>query len=194
MMRHTCVRFHVTVAATALLLHAHAARAQASPSPESVRRLPPAAFSELPAAVRRDLERRSCSIPQPWSVRAASNVVRGSFIGAKTPDWAVLCSVRDTSQILIYGSSSSGPTGVIDSLERAADVAWMQGIGQKRWGYSRLLRRLPLKRIRGWRRDADGKAIPQPIDHDAIEQIFMDKAADAFYLAAGRLYRQVTAD
>ena len=45
-----------------------------------------------------------------------------------------------------------------------------------------------------WRDDVDGHPIPQPIDHDAIEDIFEGKAADAFYYAAGRWYRQVTAN
>ena len=70
----------------------------------------------------------------------------------------------------------------------------MQGIGSSRWGFSRLLRLLPLKQIRAWRHDVEGHAMPQPIDHDAIEQVFIEKAAEAFYYVAGRLYRQVTAE
>ena len=45
-----------------------------------------------------------------------------------------------------------------------------------------------------WRRDDDGRSIPRPIDHDAIEQTFLGKAADAFYRAGGRWYRRATAD
>jgi len=57
-----------------------------------------------------------------------------------------------------------------------------------------MLRVLRVQRIRAWRHDVDGNAIPQPIDHDAIEQAFIGKAAEAFYHVAGRWYRQVTAD
>ncbi|HSC30608.1 MAG TPA: hypothetical protein VLD17_02705 [Gemmatimonadaceae bacterium] len=57
-----------------------------------------------------------------------------------------------------------------------------------------MLRLLPLKQIRAWRYDVEGHAIPQPLDHDAIEQAFIGRAAEAFYYVAGRLHRQVTAD
>jgi len=36
--------------------------------------------------------------------------------------------------------------------------------------------------------------VPRPIDHDAIEQTFLGKAADALYRAAGGWYRRATAD
>jgi hypothetical protein len=70
----------------------------------------------------------------------------------------------------------------------------MQAVGGGRWGYSRRLQALPPGKIRSWRRDADGRAIPQPIDHDAIEQIFTDKAAEGFYFARGRWYRRILAE
>ena len=38
----------------------------------------PSAFRELPDAVRQDLERRHCTIPQP-SVNRRENVIRGRF-------------------------------------------------------------------------------------------------------------------
>jgi hypothetical protein len=145
----------------------------------------------LPIAIRHDLETRGCRVPQPWDAAAPANVIRGSFTAARRNEWAVLCSVRDTSQILIYRVGFPTP---VDSLQRSSDVGWMQGVGGDRWGYSRLLQVRPLQRIRAWRHDIDGQTIPQPVDHDAIEQVFEGKAAEAFYFAAGRWYRQVTAD
>lgn len=191
------VRYLIVVA---LLLRATSARAQAGPSPDSIRRLPPAAFLTLPVMIRRDLEVRRCLVPQLWDGGAPGNVVHGAFTAAKATEWAVLCSVRDTSQILIYRVGTGHRAGagrsarVVDSLLPAADVGWMQGIGGGRWGFSRLLRTIPFRKIRAWRRDVDGHAIPQPIDHDAVEQHFAGKAAEAFYYAAGRWYRQITAD
>ena len=70
----------------------------------------------------------------------------------------------------------------------------MQRISDTQWGFSLLLGTLPLDRIRTWRRDDAGRSIPRPIDHDAIEQTFLGKAADAFYRAEGRWYRRATAD
>ena len=184
------VTFFITAAT---LLGVTSTRAQPGPLPDSIRRLTPAAFADLPNAVRHDLESRECSVPQPWDGRAPHNVIRGAFTNAGVVGWAVLCSVRDTSQILIYRASSGNVAQVVDSLLRDADRAWMQGIGGNRWGYSRLLQTMPLRKIRAWR-NFDGHAVPQPIDHDAIQQVFLDKAAEAFYFAAGRWYRHTTAD
>ena len=168
--------------------------AQDGPPLDSIRRLPPAAFPTLPAAVRRNLAMRHCTVPQPWDVTVPTNVIHGAFTTARANEWVVLCSVRDTSRVLIYRIAASGSARLVDSLLSAADGGWMQGIGGSRRGYSRLLQTRPLRKIRAWRRDADGQAIPQPIDHDAIEQIFSGKSGEAFYYVAGRLYRQITAD
>jgi hypothetical protein len=83
---------------------------------------------------------------------------------------------------------------LVDSLLPAADADWMQGVAGNQLGYSRLLRTVPLRMTRDWRTDIDGHAIPQPVDHDAIEQIFVGKGAEAFYYAAGRWHRRLTAD
>jgi hypothetical protein len=197
------MRFRYLIA-VALLLRATSSRAQAGPSSDPIRRLAPAAFLDLPSVIRRDLEMRGCLVPQPWdgwnggsessTARAPKNVIRGAFTAAGAADWAVLCSVRDTSQILIYRTATGPAARVVDSLMPAPDRSWLQGVGGGRWGYSRLLQTRPLRRIRAWRTDTDRQLIPQPIDHDAIEQVFLDKAAEAFYYAGGRWYRQITAD
>ena len=168
--------------------------AQTGPSPESVRRLAPASFPALPVAIRNDLERRRCLVPQPYDAHASTNIVHGAFRSASVSEWAILCSAQDTSQILLYRAPTNGDARPIDSLQRAADVGWMQQTSDTGWGFSRVLRTLPLERIRTWHRDIDGHTIPQPVDHDAIEQLFLGKAAEAFYCAAGRWYHQVTTD
>jgi hypothetical protein len=75
----------------------------------------------LIVTIRRDPERRGCFIPQPHNAHALSNVIHGAFTAAKVSEWAALCSVHDTSQILIYRFGASAGAGVIDSLERAMD-------------------------------------------------------------------------
>jgi hypothetical protein len=172
-------------------MSAHWSIAQAVPSPASIRRTAPAEFRGLPVTIRSDLERRGCFIPQPYNAHAASNVIHGAFTAAKVSEWAILCSVRDTSQILIYRFPASAGASVIDSLERAADIGWMQAIGNGRWGYSRLLRTLALRQIRAWKRHVDGHTTslsidtPSSIDHDAIEQVFLAKSGEVFYYAGG---------
>ena len=187
------VRFQFVAVAT-LLLGTHAVTAQAAPLPDSVLRLAPSAFPLLPVAIRQDLNRRHCLVPQPYDAHAPTNVAQGAFTAVRVSEWAILCSARDTSQIIILRILSSGEVRAVDSLERAADIGWVQGIDDKRWGFSRLIRTLSRDRIHAWRRDDGGRAIPQPIDHDAIEQAFIGKAADAFYYAAGRWYRRGTSD
>jgi len=157
----------------------------------AVRRLAPTTFAELPQTIRRDLESRGCLVPQSYDETRPHNVLRGSFTVAASSEWAILCSVRDTATILIY----DGARGVaVDSLERSSDAGWVQSVAGDQWGYSRYLSVLPRGAIRGWTRDLDGQRIPRPIDHDAINQAFSGKGAEAFYKARGRWYRQLTAD
>src|SRR4051812_48354547 len=59
-----------------------------------VRHLPPASFPDLPERVATVLEQRECLIPQTYQAHGPENVVRGSFEGAGSQDWAVLCSAK----------------------------------------------------------------------------------------------------
>lgn len=161
---------------------------------DSIRRLAPSTFRQLGTNVRRDLERRGCLVPQVWDRKVPHNVIQGAFTSAHASEWAVLCSVREHSQILIYQIDPAGAAQVVDSLKRSSDAAWVQSVGEGRWGYSRFIQALPRQQIRAWRVDIDRNKIPQPIDHDAIEDVFLEKAGQAFYFARGRWYRQLTTD
>jgi len=67
-----------------------------------VTRLGPSAFPELPRNIRRELERRGCTIPQVWEDRKPHNVIKGEFTRKGQTDWAVLCSLNRVSSILIF--------------------------------------------------------------------------------------------
>lgn len=166
-----------------------AAAAQSQPMPSSIIRLAPGAFPSLPKEVTTALEARRCGIPQTAGAKAAENVIRGAFTSAHVSEWAVRCSVADTGQILILQRSPHGDVRVVDSLERGGDVGCMQGIGEGRWGYSCLLQLRPQRTIRTW-----NPLVHTRIDHDAIESVFVGKAAVAYYFANGRWHRFVTAD
>ncbi len=146
--------------------------------------------AQLLPAVKRDLNSRGCTVPQSVYPRGRNNVTRGSFTAAGKVQWAVLCSVRDTAEILVYDTAGRAP---VDALEWSADIGWVQW-GGSAWEYSRYVSVLPQQQIRRWRTDLDGRPIPPPIDHDAISQAFLDKSAEGFYWARGRWYRQLTAD
>jgi hypothetical protein len=71
------------------------------------RMLPPSTFTELPAPIRRDLERRRCLIPQTYEARTPENVIHGAFHEKGSTDWAALCSQNGTTTLLVYWSGSS---------------------------------------------------------------------------------------
>ena len=61
-------------------------------------------------------------------------------------------------------------------------------------GYSLRISTLPQRAIADLTTDDDGKAVPQPIDHDAVDVAFIEKASVAYYRAGGNWYRTITAD
>ncbi len=71
------------------------------------RMLPPSSFTELPAAVLKDLEKRRCLIPQTYEARAPENVIHGAFREKGSSDWAVLCSQDGSTTLLVYWSGSA---------------------------------------------------------------------------------------
>jgi len=71
------------------------------------RMLPPASFTEAPAAIRSDLQKRHCLIPQTYEARTPENVIHGAFREKGSSDWAALCSQNGTSTLLIYWDGSA---------------------------------------------------------------------------------------
>lgn len=70
---------------------------------EATLRVKPRAFPNLPARVSTELERRDCTVPQPYgAARQAQNVISGGFISEGKKDWAVLCSHEKRSVILVF--------------------------------------------------------------------------------------------
>lgn len=76
-------------------------------------RLSPDVFAELTEALRADLRRRGCTIPQ---VRTGmrDNVIHGYFTKPNQTDTAVLCSREHVSSILVFRN---------DSISDVADFA-----------------------------------------------------------------------
>ena len=156
-----------------------------------VRRLPPDSLDFLPISVRWELNRRKCLIPQPFETESR-NAVKGAFTAKGEEEWAVVCSVEGNSQILFITSQSGT---VVDSLAKGNDGAWVQGIGDGKSGYSLGINVLPQHSIADLKTDDDGKAVPQPIDHDALDVAFIEKASVAYYRGRdGNWYRVMTSD
>lgn len=128
---------------------------------DGIIRLKPSEFRQLPQAVRRDLDRRGCRIPQTPFKTAPHNVISGSFIAAGSRDWAVLCSVKANSRILIY---RNGGAGKIDSVGRADDSVYLRRNDTRVLEFSRKLEIAEPKSIA-----ARAKSAPAALGHDGIE-------------------------
>ena len=145
-----------------------------------VTRLAPSAFPELPANIRRELEHRGCTIPQVRADKKAQNVVEGEFTRKGQTDWAVLCSVNRVSTILVFHDASER-----NRSEREADINKLQVVGGDVIAYSRAISRVGREYILS-HYAAYGGPKPPTIDHQGINDAFLEKASVVHYFRAGR--------
>jgi hypothetical protein len=146
-------------------------------------RLRPADVPGLPAEVRADLEQRGCTVPQPF-IRGGgpANVVRGRFMSATPTDVAILCSMAGRSSILVY---RAGLLPAAAELARLPDATFLQVVdGAGGIGFSRSLSTAAPSHIR---HHAADRLLPTPvIDHDGIEDAFLEKSSSIWYWAGGK--------
>jgi hypothetical protein len=155
-----------------------------------IRRLPPSAFTILPRAIIEDLNRRQCTIPQIDGDAEPHNVIKGSFTGKGQTDWAALCSRGGESSILVF---KGGSTRDISQLANEPDKGSLQVITDGRIGYSRMISPADGANIlRHY--EAYGGPKPPPIDHQGIEDIFVEKASVILYFYQGSWLRLTGAD
>ena len=155
-----------------------------------IRRLSPSTFNKLPADMIGELNRRQCTIPQIDGSPQPHNVVKGSFTGKGQIDWAVLCSRGGESSILVFKGQSI--KGVLE-LANGPDKHWLQGVGERRIGYSRMISAANSEAILLYHREFGGPK-PPPIDHQGIEDSFVGKASVIFYYYKGTWLRLTGAD
>jgi hypothetical protein len=145
--------------------------------PYRIRRLPLAAFPELPGAVRVVLEERHCTVPQTYEARRPENVIHGEFLEKGSRDWAVLCSHDGTSAILVFRSNA---LALPIELESNRDVdrlqARLNGTLGFAWG-------LDIAKAGIMQRIAGGKA--GMFDHDGIQVSIVEKSSRIHYFHDG---------
>jgi hypothetical protein len=165
-------------------------RKQLQDAEQKIIRSSPSAFPQLPAGVTRELEARRCAIPQAASVNKLHNVIRGEFAKKGQFDWAVVCSVGGVSTILVFWNGSA--TSVAE-LARSADRNFLQGITSTELGYSRGIgavgRDVILRRS-----IAVGVTAPPVVEHQGIEDTFMEKASITYYFCEGKWLQLPGAD
>jgi hypothetical protein len=155
-----------------------------------IRRLPPSAFPHLPAPIIRELERRGCRIPQPAFETEPRNVIQGQFADPSQTDWAVLCSIRGASHILVFWNGTAENPA---SVGLAKDRNFLQTVSATEIGYSRGIS--PTNKDEILRHyEAYGGPKPPPIRHQGINDAFIEKASVAWYFYRGQWRRLTGAD
>ena len=92
--------------------------------PPSPRGLRPSALPDMPRALRAELDRRGCTVPQSHT---SENIIQGHFGARDQDDWAVLCSLRGSSTILVnWGGAAQCPR----ELRRAPDHNYQMRVGE----------------------------------------------------------------
>ncbi len=155
-----------------------------------IRRLSPSMFSGLPRPVGTDLERRGCTIPQVWYQKVPGNVISGHFRTPTVTDWAVLCSVNRVSTILVY---LKGRADSVAELGSAPDKGYLQGVGDGKIGYSRAIAVVDSSVIRSAYEGSSDSELP-PLDHEGIDDAFVEKASEVWYWYQGKWLRLSGAD
>lgn len=146
-------------------------------SSENIVRLLPAAFPHLPADVARELNRRGCRIPQNAYEKKTHNVITGEFARIGQTDWAVLCSIRGVSSILVFwNGAGNGPAEVAPSR----DDGFVQDMGGGKLGFSRGIYAVGKDYILAHYSNT-GVPLPRRIDHQGINDAFIEKASDIHY-------------
>ncbi|MFN7997272.1 MAG: hypothetical protein U0Q18_26890 [Bryobacteraceae bacterium] len=166
---------------------------QARDFEEAARRIvrrPPRSFPALPSHITRELQRRGCTIPQEVFTKGASNVIRGEFAKRGQTDWAVLCSMKGFSSILVFWNGSEKNPAAIATME---DRIFLQSINTTDIGFSRGISAVGKDYILS-HHAAYGGTKPPPIDHQGINDAFIEKASVVWYFQNGKWLKLTGAD
>jgi hypothetical protein len=126
-----------------------------SPSQARARSLPPSAFPELPNDVVAELERLGCRIPQiAWYKRG--NVIQGEFLKPGQMDWAILCTTKRDTTLLVFANGAT---------QQPMEIARRNGKGSAdRWSIGPVNQEVMLDQLR-----VPNRSKPLPtLDHQGI--------------------------
>ena len=122
--------------------------------------------------------------------RKAPQRIRGQFARPGQTDWAVLCSINGVSTILVFWNSSEKNPA---EIARVADRDRLQGAGGDVIVYSRAISPVGKSFILQ-HYQAYGGPQPPPLDHQGIDDAFVEKASVVLYFHQGKWLTLTGAD
>jgi hypothetical protein len=156
-------------------------------TPYLIRHLPVSSFPQLPAAVRDELNRRGCLIPQTYEAHAPENVIEASLERPGSRDWAVLCSEHGTVSLLVFfgeGASTTRPAGELGArvLATAPETERLAAHGAAGvlgfdWGID------PATPEQVHEAQAGMQPPPPRLDHDALADSVIEQSTVYHYYA-----------
>ena len=149
--------------------------------PYVIHRLPVSSFPQLPVAISDHLEQLGCMIPQTYEAHRPENVIHGSLERAGSKDWAVLCATDGTVKLMVFfAASPDSPTVLASEPETSRlethDPSGVLGFG---WGID------PASPRRVHEAQSAMEHRPALLDHDALADIFVEKATVYHYFTKG---------
>lgn len=145
--------------------------------PYRIRRLPLAAFPDLPVPVLNALEQRQCMVPQTYAARRPENVIYGEFWQKGSRDWAVLCSHDGSTSLLVFRGNAIGlPVELASGKDTDRLQARLNGSLGFAWG-------LDPAAPENVRRVAGTKS--GPFDHDGIQVSIVERSSEIHYYQNG---------
>ena len=180
---------HMTRAREAGLQDQREWQARAGQAIGKIRRLPVEAFPELPPAIAGVLRARNCRVPQPSASGAARNVIRGEFFARGEAGWAVLCSVNNSTALLAFRNGHDTHPDIVTTGD---DRSYLE-VNNDSVNYLREITAAGREFIMRHYRAYGGPA-PPPIDHQGIDDAFLEKASITWYFHKGKWLRLQGAD
>jgi hypothetical protein len=88
----------------------------------------PSTFPDLPVAVAQELQSRGCKVPN----KKSKSFIHGEFLKSGQSDWAVLCSTKKSTSLLVFSSGSREGVAVLETMLRGFSKWSISVISQER--------------------------------------------------------------
>jgi hypothetical protein len=138
--------------------------------------------ASVPENVKKAIEDQGCAIPQTYIEKKPHNIIQGHFANEKSKDWAVLCSKEGKSSIFVVWEKEKPCPAILASGENKNQL---QQISSKQIGFSRYLSSAS-KDVILKHQQAFGGPLPKKLDHQGIDDAFLEKASVTYYCEGGK--------